>query len=242
MKTLVVVPVFNEFSTLGAILSRIRHYHNGDIVAVDDGSDDGSTQLIERTEDVGLIRHEKNLGYGRSLIDGFEYAVNRGYDFVVTIDCDEQHEPRCIPRMFGNIADNDVLSGSRYLKESDLQDAAPRDRRRINLIITEIINRVTGYNLTDSFCGFKCYRVSALEKLQLDEPGYAQPMQFWVQARHFGLKVAETPVPRIYKNLDRKFGGELDDPQSRLNYYKRVLEKELTKWSMSLRSERILTI
>lgn len=242
MKKLVVIPVYNEAETLKGVLDRIRENHYGDVIAIDDGSTDGSAQILDDQAGIEVISHENNLGYGRSLIDGFRYAMTRRYDLVVTIDCDEQHEPHLIPMMFEGIEEFDLLSGSRYMLESEKADRAPEDRRRINMMMTSIINRVTGFGLTDSFCGFKCYRTSALARLCLDEAGYAQPIQFWIQASHFGLRVKEIAVPRIYKNLDRKFGGGMDNPELRLKYYKRVMNKEMEKWSMSLSSELTPTI
>ena len=242
MKKLVVIPVYNEAETLKGVLDRIRAHHSGDIVAIDDGSTDGSAQILDDYPGLIVISHENNLGYGRSLIDGFQYAIARRYDLVVTIDCDEQHEPCLIPMMFDNIDQFDLLSGSRYMDDSEKADRAPEDRRRINMLITETINQITGFNLTDSFCGFKCYRTSALARLSLGEAGYAQPIQFWIQASHFGLKVKEIAVPRIYKNLDRKFGGGMDNPELRLEYYKRVMNKEMEKWSIFSSSELTPTI
>jgi dolichol-phosphate mannosyltransferase len=242
MKKLVVIPVYNEAKTLKGVLDRISEHHSGDIVAVDDGSTDGSAEILDNYPGLIVINHEQNSGYGRSLIDGFRYAVDRRYDLVVTIDCDEQHEPRLIPMMFNSIDKFDILSGSRYLRESERADRAPEDRRRINMLITKAINQITGFNLTDSFCGFKCYQTSALAKLSLDEAGYAQPIQFWIQANHFGLTVREIAVPRIYKNLDRKFGGGIDNPELRLAYYMGVMEKEMEKWSIFSSSELTPTI
>lgn len=233
---LVVVPVYNEAQTLKGVLEKIRYFHEGDILAVDDGSTDGSSDILEERKDIKVLRHPGNLGYGRSIIDGLDYAVTRGYKKVVTIDCDEQHEPRLIPAMFREVGDLDTLSGSRYLKPGPADDNPPEDRRSINVKITEIINDITGFNLTDSFCGFKCYRTRSLKKLQLDEPGYAQPLQFWIQAKRFGLTVGEIATPLIYKNLNRSFGGALDSPDLRLMYYKRVIERELKRWSISLPS------
>ncbi|MBI5815231.1 MAG: glycosyltransferase family 2 protein [Nitrospinae bacterium] len=232
MSDLVAVPVYNEIATLALVMAKIRDNHDGDILAVDDGSTDGSYETLQNTPGIVVLRHERNMGYGKSVIDGLEYAVRNGYEKVVTIDCDEQHEPKFIGRMFAELGDYDVLSGSRYLETSPEDDAAPPDRLDINRKITEVINQITGFNLTDSFCGFKCYRVSAIARLSLDEPGYAQPLQFWIQAKHSGLSVQEIPTPRIYKNLSRTFGGGIDDPEKRLGYYMEVVERELERWRM----------
>ncbi len=241
MRKLVIVPVYNEAPTLDKVITRIKMYHSGDILAIDDGSSDGSEHALDKIDDLLVMRHAENAGYGQSLIDGFNFAIDGRYDLVITIDCDEQHEPCMIPKMFKNIGELDVLSGSRYLENNFRNNDAPADRKQINVTITQIMNQALGLELTDSFCGFKCYRTSALEKLKLTEPGYAMPIQFWVQAKYFELNVGEIAVPRIYKSFARKFGGNLDEPDIRLDYYKRILQKELDRWSMPSLSEHIPT-
>ena len=89
------------------------------------------------------------------------------------------------------------------------------------------LNRRLGLNITDAFCGFKAYRVAALRDLHITVPGYAMPMQFWVQAARAGLRVRELPVRLIYNDPTRHFGGLLDDPAIRLQHYLEVLETEL---------------
>jgi len=82
-------------------------------------------------------------------------------------------------------------------------------------------------SLTDAFCGFKCYRVAALARLSITEPGYAMPLEVWVQAAAAGLKIIELPVPRIYLDEKRSFGGVLDDAQTRLEYYHLTLDRAI---------------
>ncbi len=241
---LVAVPVYSEERYITRVMERIREFHKGDILVIDDGSPDRSGEILRSIPGIGLISHPVNRGYGASLIDAFNYAIANGYDQLITIDCDEQHEPRHIPALFRRLERGgvDIVSCSRYLQSSAADDAPPKDRFAINKKMTEMINGITGYGLTDSFCGMKGYRVAVLTPLRLTENGYAFPLQFWVQAFHFGLTVEEFPIARIYKNLDRKFGGELDDPQRRFNHYFEVLRKELAQWSISLPSEFIPTI
>ncbi|MBI3794374.1 MAG: glycosyltransferase family 2 protein [Nitrospinae bacterium] len=244
MRRLVAVPVFNEERHVRYVVEAIRRYYQDDLLFVNDGSTDGSAGLIESLKDEFRIIHlsrKNNIGYGRSTADAFNFALQNGYDQLVTMDCDEQHEPAHIPGFFEKIAGVDVCSCSRYLLESEENDPAPTDRLAINREVTSMINSITGYQLTDSFCGMKGYRVEALRPLDLREAGYAFPLEFWVQAFHFGLKVVECPGTRIYKNLDRSFGRELDDPAKRLEYYYDVLRKELKRWSISLPSELIPT-
>jgi dolichol-phosphate mannosyltransferase len=114
----------------------------------------------------------------------------------------------------------------------DGNGTAPQDRRAINVRITQVINTITGFDLTDSFCGFKAYRVDALRKLRLTDTGYAMPLQFWIQAKYFGLRVTELPVSRIYDDPNRTFGGGLDDPEVRLNHYLTTIENERQRWKV----------
>jgi dolichol-phosphate mannosyltransferase len=147
------------------------------------------------------------------------------------MDCDEQHEPEMIPEFVRHIrADQwDIISGSRYMQMSPAGDLPPGDRRAINAAITSLLNDLFGWNLTDSFCGFKAHRVSAMRKLCLTEAGYAFPLQLWPQAHEAGLRIKEIPVRLIYNDPTRHFGGLLDDATVRLQHYKDVLHAELRR-------------
>ena len=89
------------------------------------------------------------------------------------------------------------------------------------------MNRQLGLRLTDAFCGFKAYRVPILAKFSLSETGYAMPLELWVQAAALGLKIVELPVPLIYLDEARSFGGSLDHAQTRLKVYEEVLERAM---------------
>lgn len=232
MKTpriLVGVPVYNEERHVEPVLSEVRKFAH-DVLVIDDGSTD-STPMLLAGQRVEVIRHAENRGYGRSIRDAFRYAQCYGYDWLITMDCDEQHEPAAIPdfvRAIGN-DEADVISGTRYLQRSDTDDRPPMDRRAINETITNEINERLGLQLTDSFCGFKAYRVSACAGLDLDVDGYEFPMQFWVQAVANRLRIVELPVRLIYNDPTRSFGGPLDEPTRRLQHYRQTLYGELLR-------------
>ena len=95
------------------------------------------------------------------------------------------------------------------------------------MLITELLNERFGLNLTDSFCGFKAYRVDSLARLRITELGYAMPLQLWVQAAALKLKIVEFPVPLIYLEEERSFGGALDQAERRLAYYREVIDREV---------------
>jgi len=226
-RRLVALPVYNEARHVDRVLDEVRRYSR-EILVVDDGSSDGTAELLARRRDVRVVRHPENRGYGAALLTAFAYAQEHDFELLVTIDCDGQHEPQRIPSFFDACTpDVDIVSGSRYLESFSGDSAPPPERRRINEQVTAELNRRLGLLLTDAFCGFKCYRVEALRKLNISEPGYAMPLEVWVQAAAAGLKVIELPVPLIYLDEKRSFGGVLDDGQTRLEYYHLTLDRAI---------------
>jgi glycosyltransferase involved in cell wall biosynthesis len=238
---LVAIPVYNEEPYLPRVLAAVRR-HADDILVINDGSTDRTAALLAKRADVQTITHPENRGYGQSLIDAFRFAARRGYDWVITMDCDEQHEPEQIPDFVAAARQNDadVISGSRYLRDYPEDDPPPPERVRINRQINRVLEQVLGLRLTDSFCGFKAHRVAAMRRLRLTEPGYAFPLQFWVQCVRAGLRVREIPVCRIYRDRSRAFGGTLDDPVSRLEHYLEVFTAELSAGPRFFRPEECL--
>lgn len=230
MSDAVVMPVFNEAETVSEVLDRVAEHFSGDVIVVDDGSTDDTPVLLAKRGDVAIVRLERNCGYGCALRIGFSIARDIGIDRIVTMDCDGQHEPAHIPDFLAALSGADIVSGSRYLPESGEVGQAPMDRREINARVTTQVNRVTGWSLTDAFCGFKAYRTEALSRLTLTEPGYAMPLELWVRAWQEGLTVTELPVERIYCDRDRTFGEDLDDPERRFAYYMSV-------WNAALRRD-----
>ena len=226
LRFLTALPVYNEASHVNPVLDEVVR-HATDVLVVDDGSTDGTADLMAQRTDVDAVRHERNRGYGAALKSAFDYAIRFRYDMLVTIDCDGQHEPQRIGQLVAACRDADVVSGSRYLRNESQAGRAPAERRQINTQITRELNERLGLSLTDAFCGFKAYRVAALAELTITEPGYGMPLELWVQAVHHGLRIVEVPVPLIYLEEERSFGGSLDDGRKRLEYYHRVLDRAL---------------
>jgi dolichol-phosphate mannosyltransferase len=239
-RVLVGIPVYNEQRHVTRVLAEVARYAD-DVLVIDDGSTDETPMLLARQK-VEVIRHAENRGYGRSMQDMLRWARVDGFDWLITMDCDEQHEPAAIPRFLEAIdrGDADVISGSRYLVPTPLDDAPPGDRRRINGTITDELNARLGLSITDAFCGFKAYRVDACAPLRLDVDGYDFPMQFWVQAVAAGLRIDEIPVRLIYHDPTRSFGGPLDVPASRLDHYHRTLHRELKRCAGRLASDALV--
>jgi dolichol-phosphate mannosyltransferase len=224
VKFLTALPVYNEAAHVSNVLHHVLRY-SSDVLVVDDGSTDGTPELLAARSDVACLTHQHNQGYGAALRSAFEYALAHHYDVLVTIDCDGQHEPQRIPDFVAASASAHIVSGSRYLQQFAGESAPPADRRRINIEITAELNRRLGLNLTDAFCGFKAYRADALASLHVTETGYAMPLEVWAQAAKAGLSIVELPVPLIYLDLARSFGGSLDDSETRLAHYRSVLDR-----------------
>ncbi|MAV37054.1 MAG: dolichyl-phosphate mannose synthase [Planctomycetaceae bacterium] len=236
-RSLTALPVFNEARHLNSVLDQVCH-HSSDVLVVDDGSTDGTTQLLAKRGDIQVISHAANRGYGAALRTAFQAASEQSFDAVITIDCDGQHEPQRIPQFVRACHDHDIVSGSRYLNLFPEDGAPPADRRRVNEQITAELNRRLNLSLTDAFCGFKGYRVAALEQLQLSEDGYGMPLELWVRAATAGLSIRELGVPLIYLDETRTFGGPLDDAKTRLAYYHDVLRRSLAESTLNTSDRR----
>ncbi|MEZ6061066.1 MAG: glycosyltransferase family 2 protein [Planctomycetaceae bacterium] len=240
MKTriLTALPVYNEAAHVRDVLRHVAE-HADDVLVVNDGSTDGTEAILGEFPDVQIVSHPTNRGYGSALKSAFDHAVRCGYDVLVTIDCDGQHQPQLIRDVAAELESRDgmfdLVSGSRYLKQFDDNSVAPADRRRINMQITACLNQELGLSITDAFCGFKAYRVSSLPDLDITDPGYAMPLQLWVQAADLGWRITEFPVPLVYLDEHRSFGGSLDDAELRLAHYREILNQELARRGMRQR-------
>jgi glycosyltransferase involved in cell wall biosynthesis len=229
---LTALPVFNEAAHVDGVLDEVLRF-TPDVLVVDDGSTDGTSEWlaerVARRGDVRVVSHPANAGYGAALATAFRETLAGPWDGLVTIDCDGQHQPQLIPDFIAAVGTPpgaaDIVSGSRYLRHFEGDTAPPEGRRRINAEITSEINARLGLALTDAFCGFKAYSRRALGRLHVTETGYAMPLEVWVQAAAAGLTIVELPVPLVYLDLARSFGGALDDGATRLAYYRRVLDR-----------------
>lgn len=230
VKLLIAIPTYNEARHVESVIDQVKPYCQ-DILIIDDGSSDATPAILAKRSDIRVLRHDPNQGYGQSLIDAFRYADREGFDWVITMDADGQHEAESIPNFVEAIQSGewDLISGSRYLAALSNDDLPPIERRHINHRVTTILNNEFGMELTDSFCGFKAHRTSAMLKLDLTETGYAFPLQLWPRVWEQGVRMKEIAVRRIYNDPNRSFGVNLDDADRRFKHYLSVLNAELVR-------------
>ncbi len=228
LRYLTALPVYNEAPHVANVLAQVRQYSDR-VLVVDDGSTDGTSEQLTALDNLCILRHRENRGYGAALQTAFDFALQHGYDCLVTIDCDGQHQPQLIPQFVEKLEamDADIVSGSRYLRKFPGDSLPPEARRRINQRVSAELKHRLGLDLTDAFCGFKAYRVPALAKLELTEPGYAMPLELWVQAATAGMRIVEEAVPLVYLDETRSFGGALDDDATRMEYYHLVIDRAM---------------
>lgn len=226
MKKLIICPVYNEEKYLTSFIDDVRSVCDYPILIINDGSTDNTLKTIESKCPDFLINHTKNMGYGKSLIDGFNFAVDNNYRGIITIDGDSQHDATMIPIFFEKIKEYDIVSGSRYLYIREHPDIEPPQSHFVyHQLITSIINETFKSSITDAFCGYKAYRVEKIRLLDIDIDGYGIAIQIIIQMLYKQLKYTELPVPMIYHNPVR----DRVHPTEKTKYYLDTLKAELQK-------------
>jgi len=193
----VVIPVFNEAATIGAVIERVRSVGVPcELVIVDDGSHDGTRELLEaipRESELVIVLHERNLGKGGALKTGFLRATG---DIVLVQDADLEYDPADYPRLLQPIVDGnaDVVFGSRFL---DSQAQTKSWHVLANRFVTRISNHYTGLQLTDMETCYKVFRREVLAQIAptLEEQGFGiEPELTGKAARIPGVRIVEVPI------------------------------------------------
>jgi len=161
VRTVAVIPAYNESSTIGPVVDDTAEYVDR-VVVVDDGSSDG-TAAIAREHGATVVEHVFNTGVGGAVRTGYQYAIKHGYDWVLQIDADGQHDPSKIPELFEAAEDHDMVIASRYLNDS-YQDYSATRNAGIRFF-TRLVNSLGDIEITDVTSGFRVYRVSMLAEI-----------------------------------------------------------------------------
>jgi glycosyltransferase involved in cell wall biosynthesis len=213
VRTLAVIPAYNEAATIGDVLDGVTE-HVEDVVVVDDGSTDRTVE-IARDHEATVVEHIFNTGVGGALRTGYRYAIRNEYDVVIQIDADGQHDPEYIPRLLDEIADNDIVIGSRYLNDSHME--YPLIRKAGIQFFTALVNRLGSAQITDVTSGFRVYRVESLEDiLHQSDKHFAVEQTFEAARRGYRLKEVSVSMPT------REHGSSQFDTETMILYPTRM--------------------
>ncbi|MER3501885.1 MAG: glycosyl transferase family 2 [Candidatus Fervidibacterota bacterium] len=156
MKTLIVMPAHNEAQTIGAVLARLRAVvPDADILVINDASTDETAKVAEQAG-ATVLNLPINLGYGGAVQTGFKYASRKGYEAVVLMDADGQHDPECVPDLLTALQEADFVLGSRFL--GDCRYKVPLSRRIGMWLFGTLVRLVTQLPITDPTSGFQALR------------------------------------------------------------------------------------
>ena len=203
MKRVVIIPTYNERENVARMTDMVVSLVGDfDLLYVDDGSPDGTADIIrEKIKEYGsrvhLIERSGKLGLGTAYIAGFKWALANGYDQIFEMDCDFSHNPFDLLRLSARLEnDSDVIVGSRYVKGMNVVNW-PLSRILISYGASLYVRVVTGMPVADSTAGFVGYRRSVLERIDLDKVemvGYGFQIEMKYTAWKLGFRLREESI------------------------------------------------
>lgn len=195
MSYLIIIPAYNEERYLPELLKNLTTLTR-DILVVDDGSED-STHRCALDAGVNVLR-QPHTGKGGALKNGFKYAVDNGYDWVITMDSDGQHDWKDIPRFLQSMSLNgkspDIIIGSRMMQV----DTMPFLRRNTNKFMSGLLSRLIGSRIEDTQCGFRAINAKVLKSVCLETSHYDTESEILIKSGKAGCRIASIPIKTIY--------------------------------------------
>ena len=202
-KNLVVIPTYNERENIRDIITVARVISPSfDVLVVDDGSPDGTAEIVKEEKEkasdrIFLIEREGKLGLGTAYITGFKWALDHGYDYICEMDADFSHDPNDLIRLLEACENGaDVAIGSRYVTGVNVVNW-PMGRVLMSYFASFYVRLITGMPFRDSTAGFKCYNKRVFDKLDLDKIhfiGYAFQIEMKFNAWKHGFNIVEVPI------------------------------------------------
>ena len=200
---LVIIPTYNEIENISKMLDTVMNLNEGfDVLIVDDGSPDGTAQVVREKMDAfgGRIHLEERtgkLGLGTAYIHGFKWALARGYEYIFEMDCDFSHDPNDLARLKKACEEGADLSiGSRYVKGVNVVNW-PMSRVLLSYFASVYVRFITGMPIQDATAGFKCYKRTTLEGINFDKihfVGYAFQIEMKFKVWQRKMSIVEVPV------------------------------------------------
>tara|TARA_B100001093_G_scaffold281699_1_gene269130 strand:- start:174 stop:899 length:726 start_codon:yes stop_codon:yes gene_type:complete len=204
MSKLIIIPTYNEKENIEKIILKVFSLDiDFDILIVDDGSPDGTAEIVKKiqktySKNLHIVERTGKLGLGTAYIYGFKWALKNNYDYIFEMDADFSHDPDDLIRLYKACHEEkgDVAIGSRYIKGVNIVNW-PMSRLLMSFFASKYVKIITGMPIQDSTAGFKCYKRSVLEKINLEKiqfVGYAFQIEMKFTAWKYGFNVVEVPV------------------------------------------------
>lgn len=202
MKSLVIVPTYNEKENIQAVIERLRALRiQSDILIIDDNSPDGTAQIVrnlqQKFENIHLLERPEKSGLGTAYVMGFQWALERDYEYILEMDADLSHNPDDVPRLIEECESGyDLVVGSRYCKGVNVINW-PMKRLLLSYFANFYTQFITRMPLKDATAGFKCIRRNVLESINLSRvksSGYSFQIEMDFRAWDLGFKVTEIPI------------------------------------------------
>lgn len=201
MKAIVVIPTYNERDNIVRLAGEVLNQHPSlHLLIVDDNSPDGTGILADElsagNDRIRVIHRPGKLGLGSAYRTGFKLALEMGADFIIEMDADFSHDPAVLPVFLDTVAGCDLVIGSRYLNGVSVVNW-PIRRLILSYFASVYTRYVTGLKLMDCTSGFKCFRRSALESIDLDSvrsDGYSFQIEMNYRCMEKGCKIVEVPI------------------------------------------------
>lgn len=201
MKTIVIIPTYNEKDNIVKLIKKINGINSDvHVLVVDDNSPDGTAELVKQemksNEKIHLIERPGKMGLGTAYVDGFRYSLERKFDYIMEMDADFSHNPEEIPNFLNEIENHDLVLGSRYIKGVNVVNW-PLRRLLLSYFANTYTRLITGLPVKDSTGGFKCFRAEALRKVNLDNVksnGYSFQIEMTYRLWKLGASIKEIPI------------------------------------------------
>ncbi len=246
MKTLVVLPTYNEAQNLAPMMEQLLALEIEDlnVLIIDDNSQDGTGQIADKLRDahperVWVIHRAGKMGLGTAYITGFAWALQHGAESVIQMDADFSHSPAYLPKFVSRMNDYDVVVGSRYVPGGKLDPRWSGWRHFLSKWANSVwVHFVLGTQVRDATAGFKCWSRRALEKIPLEQVrsnGYIFQVEMAYLSEKYGLRILEWPI--FFE--DRRIGKSKMTVPVKIEAAWRVFEIRLRFGGLAKNSARV---
>ena len=216
-QSLIIIPTYNEIHNVEKMLTTLFSLYPGiSILIIEDGSPDGTASVVKKLmqthKNLFILERKGKLGLGTAYVAGFNWALERSYEFIFEMDCDFSHDPKHIPDLLAAAQTHDLVIGSRYIDGIRVVNW-PFRRLLLSYCASIYTRTVTGIPVHDTIGGFKCFNLKALQSIDFNKimsTGYGFQLEIKYKIYSKGLKLKEVPII-FYERTEgqSKMGGTI---------------------------------